>query len=474
MLHDTLAQLDSLVFDTVVPVLLRLPKAIVGIPAVLQTTPSQYLFAMGGLVLLVVGGNMSTMPVVLHPVDGSDGLLGRAKRFVTLYLTEALHVVVLVHVLFGSLLLSASWADPAAFFGESKAIWFALILWSISLFTLTKLVATLATSPTSIHNRLKNAGVPNTIALSVRSVLFALVPMPWLFFADIDVVRDVPYNPKDAPTDWRQMLDVYRPKKAKPPTSKPIFVFIHGGSLMSFDKGYLQAGPVCSHLVTQGFVCFSVNYRLAPGFALPQQVIDVKRAIAWIKSEGARKYGGDASRVAVGGISAGAYLAVMMATTANDAAFQPGFEQADTSVIACVDMAGIHDLPDSQRMFKVLDGGAFRHFAEKILYQTSDPAYDYNKFSPYHRVASASSIPPILGIHGSLDSLIPIDDAVSFFTALKAHRSRKPSTGAAAAVPDVLIELKYAHHAHVVIPSVRTVAVHEAIATYLTFVLSKL
>ena len=35
-------------------------------------------------------------------------------------------------------------------------------------------------------------------------------------------------------------------------------------------------------MVEMGWVCVSINYRLAPRDAYPAQIIDVKKAIAWV------------------------------------------------------------------------------------------------------------------------------------------------------------------------------------------------
>ena len=66
-----------------------------------------------------------------------------------------------------------------------------------------------------------------------------------------------------------------------------------------------------------------------------------KKALAWVRQTGLAKYGGDAAKVVVGGESAGGHIAALVALTQNDPAYQPGFEKADTSVIACVDIYGV-------------------------------------------------------------------------------------------------------------------------------------
>src|SRR4029450_4266482 len=67
------------------------------------------------------------------------------------------------------------------------------------------------------------------------------------------------------------------------------------------------------------------------------------RALRWIRERMA-EYGGDPDFVVVTGGSAGGHLAALLALTPNDPEFQPGFEDVDTSVTACVPFYGVYDL----------------------------------------------------------------------------------------------------------------------------------
>lgn len=47
-----------------------------------------------------------------------------------------------------------------------------------------------------------------------------------------------------------------------------------------------------SHLAARGWVCVSLNYRVSPRHTWPDHIVDVKRALAWVK-ENIAAYGGD-------------------------------------------------------------------------------------------------------------------------------------------------------------------------------------
>ncbi len=96
-----------------------------------------------------------------------------------------------------------------------------------------------------------------------------------------------------------------------------------------------QAYPLLSHMADRGWVCVSIDYRVSPRHTWPDHIVDVKRALAWIK-ENIADYGGDPDFVAITGGSAGGHLSSLAALTPNDPQWQPGFEDADTSVVAAV------------------------------------------------------------------------------------------------------------------------------------------
>ena len=87
-------------------------------------------------------------------------------------------------------------------------------------------------------------------------------------------------------------------------------------------------------------MCVSANYRLRPA-RFPDQVVDAKRVIAWLRSEG-RAHGADPSVVLVVGGSAGGHVAMMCALTGNDPRFQPGFEDLDTRIAGAIALYGYY------------------------------------------------------------------------------------------------------------------------------------
>ena len=96
-----------------------------------------------------------------------------------------------------------------------------------------------------------------------------------------------------------------------PGGSLPITVFFHGGG---FAIGTLDTHDNICRCLAKRAACLvvSVNYRLAPEAKFPAAVKDACAALAWVHRN-ARDIGGDASRMAVAGDSAGGNLAAVAA-----------------------------------------------------------------------------------------------------------------------------------------------------------------
>ena len=113
-------------------------------------------------------------------------------------------------------------------------------------------------------------------------------------------------------------IRIYTPRELKTGEKLPVLMWFHGGG---FVIGSLEThDSVCRMLANQAdCIVVAVDYRLAPESKFPDAVEDCKAALKWVALH-AVEFGGDASCMAVGGDSAGANLATVMAILARDAA----------------------------------------------------------------------------------------------------------------------------------------------------------
>lgn len=114
---------------------------------------------------------------------------------------------------------------------------------------------------------------------------------------------DVAYGP-----DPRHRLDIYTPTVVEAPL--PVVFFIYGGSWMDGDRRHYDF--VGRALAALGYVTVIADYRLLPQVEYPGFLRDGAEAFAWVVDNISR-YGGDGSRIALMGHSAGAYNAAMLA-----------------------------------------------------------------------------------------------------------------------------------------------------------------
>lgn len=142
------------------------------------------------------------------------------------------------------------------------------------------------------------------------------------------------------------MLSPRRRRKGDAPL--PVVIYVHGGGWVAGNRQHF--GSFFMLGMAEDCVLVTIDYRLSKmgvvgGATWPEHIVDVKAAIVWTR-EHIAEYGGDPKQIIISGGSAGGHLAALAALTPNHPDFQPGFEDKDTSVIACIDIYGVADFAD--------------------------------------------------------------------------------------------------------------------------------
>ncbi len=255
-------------------------------------------------------------------------------------------------------------------------------------------------------------------------------------------------------------MDIFLPQGAAGP--RPAVLWVHGGGWLAGARARLRVLARATTIL--GYVSASADYRLTPaGARFPAQVEDVADALRFLRRN-AERYGIDPERMAIGGDSAGAHLAMLVALCddpeilgggmmqetapgewrcveapaddgdAMDAALagrRPGrTERVATRVCGVVNIYGPTDLV---RLNSGLDPSV-RPLLSGLLGATpTEKPQLWAGASPVTHVSAGD--PPILTIHGDLDTVVPFEQALRLETACRA-----------AGVPHELVRVPAAGH----------------------------
>ncbi|HZO89382.1 MAG TPA: alpha/beta hydrolase [Chthonomonadaceae bacterium] len=238
--------------------------------------------------------------------------------------------------------------------------------------------------------------------------LMALGLAPCLARAsEIRVQKNVVYGTVNG---TKLLLDVYQPEAAR--GRRPGVVLVHGGGWMGGDKSYYEG--IGQELARKGYVAFAINYRLAPLYHYPTQLDDVQRAVRWIRAH-AGEYNLDPNRIGALGDSAGGHLVAFLGMRDTRDNADSELARYSSRVQCVVDLYGPTDftLPASS----VLNPQAIQ-ILTLFFGKTQDQAPAlYRDGSPILYVSGRAA--PFLILHGTADTLVPIDQSQRLYNALR-------------------------------------------------------
>lgn len=190
--------------------------------------------------------------------------------------------------------------------------------------------------------------------------------------------------------------DVYQPAP-EVGSSLPAVVLVHGGAWTGGSKNDSDIKDIARLLVESGFVVFSINYRLIDeGGRFPHNIDDVQSAVVFL-SKHASQYRVDSTRVSLLGVSAGAYLSLMVA-------YSPGFgRQHLRAVIAVCPATDLRQVPEALT-------------AEYLGDKIEKGSRILKKSSPLN--LAKFGIPTLI-VHGTEDKVVPFEQSSRLEKALK-------------------------------------------------------
>ncbi len=206
----------------------------------------------------------------------------------------------------------------------------------------------------------------------------------------VTVHADLAYAEVDGTT---LRLDLFLPKSST--NRPPLFVWIHGGG---WTRGSRKGvNPLVLRLAGEGYATASIDYRLGGLASHPKQIHDCKGAVRWLRAH-AGEYGYDASRVAVGGGSAGGHLSLLLGLSSGVEALEGtvgGNTGVSSGVEAIVDLYG----PGDFLLFRKSSARFARRAPEDLLRAATPLAY------------LTADDPPVLILHGDRDPVVPLSQS---------------------------------------------------------------
>ena len=208
--------------------------------------------------------------------------------------------------------------------------------------------------------------------------------------------------------DGQQLtMDYYAPKGQGP---HPIAIIIHGGGYHGGDSKSGSEAYVADFLAPAGYVVFSVNYRLAPKYPYPYVVLDVQRAVRFIRHNAA-KWDGDPDKIALVGGSAGGFLSNMVGllnAPGDPAAADPVDRESAQAqaVVSLYAQSSFEFVPLNADVHRLLDP-LIAQKGEKEAIREASPITYVNKHDP-----------PFLEILGDQDEYIPFSEATNLQSSL--------------------------------------------------------
>ncbi len=240
-----------------------------------------------------------------------------------------------------------------------------------------------------------------------------------------------------------QRLDIVAPRGA---SQRPMVLLLHGGGWRHGLRTDDSLRFTARVLAGQGFVVAMADYRLTEVGTMnqfPASIADVRCAVRWLRSNAAR-YGGDQSRIAVAGLSAGGHLAAMLGTARDESRLDDGSCGVSAAVSPGVQAVLSYYAPSDLVSCAAETSTCLLASTSLLGVAPSASASLASRASPITYVDPSD--PPFLFVHGLQDDVVAPRQSRLLYDALSAARV---STG--------LVELPNAGHGFPMLGASRSV-----------------
>ena len=195
-------------------------------------------------------------------------------------------------------------------------------------------------------------------------------------------------------TNPAQKVDVYLPAGRSIAATK-VLVLLHGGAWNSGDKTSITDFVKLVQHKNPDLAILNANYRLiSPSTHLPAQIADIQQLLEYISSKSANWSVGT-SHISLGGISAGAHLAMLYAYKYD----------VTKKIDAVISIVGPTYFADTYYTGNAL----FQPVIINLLGKPVSDTTSYLQASPAYVVAAGA--PPTYMAYGGYDPLVPVSNA---------------------------------------------------------------
>ncbi len=195
----------------------------------------------------------------------------------------------------------------------------------------------------------------------------------------------------------------------------PLVVFIQGSAWKKQDlDGKIH---ILCEFATRGYVVAIVEYRPSDVALFPAQIKDVKTAIRFLQ-EKADDYHIDRNNIFVWGNSSGGHTSVMVAATMEQ---EYNDEDGQLNIKAFIDFYGPTDITKMNDEPSTQDHMSPESPEGKLIGKRpvdSSPEWT-DKVNPINHISEEREIKPLLIIHGDKDRLVPFQQSVLLYEAMK-------------------------------------------------------
>lgn len=187
-------------------------------------------------------------------------------------------------------------------------------------------------------------------------------------------------------------LDISYPKNNN--GGLPCVIYFHGGGWTCYSKSIYST--LTRRIADMGYVVFNINYSLAPKYKIDRILNDAIDAVKFVINN-ANDYGGDSSKIFIGGDSAGAHISAM--TASNIFNNPKEFSKFKDRIKGLILFYGVYDISS------MLSTGFpnIKTYAKATFYGKAKDEEENYKYSPINYITN--DYPPCFIASGEIDKL---------------------------------------------------------------------